>query len=88
MPAIPTKDYAAELQRQLSSLLGREQIVTQGYEGHLLNKRLDDEESNVVARLTELVRNRYSAAFRSHTGRWEPSPGKRPICSRITIKVI
>ncbi|MBB5405338.1 hypothetical protein QF000_000032 [Paraburkholderia atlantica] len=28
-----------------------------------------------MARLTELGRNRYSAAFRSHTGRWEPLPG-------------
>ena len=31
--------------------------------------------SDVVARLTELSRNRYGAAFRSHTGRWEPLPG-------------
>jgi hypothetical protein len=29
MPALPTKHYAAELQRQLRSLLGHEQIVTQ-----------------------------------------------------------
>ncbi|WP_455285495.1 hypothetical protein [Cupriavidus necator] len=32
-----------ELQRQLRSLLGHEQIVTQAYERHLLIKRLDDE---------------------------------------------
>ncbi|MFM0328017.1 hypothetical protein [Caballeronia glebae] len=75
MPAIPTKHYAAELQRQLRSLLGHGQIVTQAYGRHLLIKRLDDDESTVVARLTELARNRYSAAFRSHTGRWEPLPG-------------
>jgi hypothetical protein len=73
MPAIPTKHYAAELQRQLRSLLGHE--VTHAYVRHLLIKRLDDEEPTVVARLTELARNRYSAAFRSHTGRWEPLPG-------------
>ncbi|MCY1223340.1 hypothetical protein D9M72_354620 [compost metagenome] len=29
----------------------------------------------MVARLTELGRNRYGAAFRSHSGRWEPLPG-------------
>ncbi|RCJ08360.1 hypothetical protein DDK22_11445 [Cupriavidus necator] len=29
----------------------------------------------MVARLTELARNRYGAAFRSHSGRWEPLPG-------------
>ena len=28
-----------------------------------------------IARLTELARNSYSAAFRSHTGRWAPLPG-------------
>ncbi|MGY2491780.1 hypothetical protein [Cupriavidus sp. CP313] len=36
---------------------------------------MDDEEPTVVARLTELGRNRYGAAIRSHSGRWEPLPG-------------
>ena len=31
MPAFPAKHYAAELQRQLRSLVGHEQIVTQAY---------------------------------------------------------
>ncbi len=75
MPALATKHYAAELQRQLRSLLGHAQIVTQGYGRHLLIKRLDDEEPIVVARLTQLGQNRYNAAFRSHSGRWEPLPG-------------
>jgi hypothetical protein len=75
MPALPARHSAAELQRQLRRLLGHEQIVTQAYGCHLLIKRLDDEEATVVARLTELSRNRYSAAFRSHNGRWEPLPG-------------
>ena len=75
MPALPAKHYAAELQRRLRSLLGHEQIVTQAYGRHLLIKRLDDEEPIVVARLTELARNRYGAAFRCHSGRWEPLPG-------------
>jgi hypothetical protein len=75
MPALPAKHYAADLQRKLRSLLGHEQIVTQAYGRHLLIKRVDDDEPTVVARLTELGRNRYGAAFRSHTGRWEPLPG-------------
>ena len=75
MPALPTGHYAAELQRQLRGLLGHEQIGTQAYGRHLLIKRLDDEDPTVVARLTELGRNRYGAAFRSHSGRWEPLPG-------------
>ena len=75
MPALPTKHYAAELQRQLRGLLGHEQIVTQAYGRHVLIKRLDDEDATVVARLTELGRTRYGAAFRTHSGRWEPLPG-------------
>jgi hypothetical protein len=76
MPALPTKHYAAKFQQQLRSLLGHEQIITQAYGRHLLIKRLDDEEPTVVARLTELGRNRYGAAFRNHSGRWEPLPGE------------
>ncbi|AME28140.1 hypothetical protein [Burkholderia sp. PAMC 26561] len=87
MPAIPTKHYAAELQRQLRSLLGHEQIVTQAYGRHLLIKRLDDEKPTVVARLTELGRNSYSAAFRSHTGRWEPLPGTGPLDEMAEVVV-
>ena len=75
MPALPAKYHAAELQRQLRSLLGHEQIVTQAYGRHLLIKRLDEDAPTVVARLTELGRNRYGAAFRTHSGRWEPLPG-------------
>jgi hypothetical protein len=75
MPALPAKPQASELQRQLRALLGHDQIVTQAYGRHLLIKRLDDQDLIVVARLTELSRNRYSAAFRSHSGRWEPLPG-------------
>ena len=75
MSALPAKHYAAKLQGQLRSLLGHEQIITQAYGRHLLIKRLDDQEPTVVARLAELGRNRYGAAFRTHSGRWEPLPG-------------
>jgi hypothetical protein len=40
-----------------------------------LIKRLDDAEPTVVARLTEIGHDHYGAAFRSHSGRWEPLPG-------------
>jgi hypothetical protein len=79
MAALPTKHYAAELQRQLRALLGHDQIVTQAYGRHLLIKRLDDQDPIVVARLTELGRNLYGPAFRSHSGRWEPLPGAGPL---------
>jgi hypothetical protein len=75
MPALPAKHHASELQRQLRTPLGHDQIVTQAYGRHLLIKRVDDQDPTVVARLSELSRNRYGAAFRSHSGRWEPLPG-------------
>ncbi len=34
-----------------------------------------DDTVDTMARLTEIGRNSYEAAFRSHTGRWEPLPG-------------
>lgn len=75
MPALSAKHHASELQRQLRTLLGHDQIVTQAYGRHLLIKRVDDQDPTVVARLSELSRNCYGAAFRSHRGRWEPLPG-------------
>jgi hypothetical protein len=75
MPALPAKHHASELQRQLRALLGHDQTLTQAYGRHLLIKRLDDQAPTVVARLSELSRNLYGVAFRSHSGRWEPLPG-------------
>jgi hypothetical protein len=44
------------------------------YGKHLLIQMHRGDDVDTVARLTQLARNRYSAAFRSHTGRWEPLP--------------
>ena len=44
------------------------------YGKHLLIQMHRGDDVDTVARLTELARNRYTAAFRSHTGRWEPLP--------------
>ena len=79
MSVTHAKNSAAQLQRQLRKLLGHDQIVTQAYGHHLLIKRLDDQVPIVVARLTELATNSYGAAFRSHSGRWEPLPGSGPL---------
>jgi hypothetical protein len=55
--------------------LDQNSVADPSLRASLLIKRLDDEEPTVVARLTELGRNRYGAAFRTHSGRWEPLPG-------------
>ena len=82
-----TKNNAAELQRQLRKSLGHDQIITQAYGRHLLIKRLDDQVPIVVARLTELDKKNYGAAFRSHSGRWEPLPGSGPLDEMVQLVV-
>ncbi|SOE52731.1 hypothetical protein SAMN05446635_0431 [Burkholderia sp. OK233] len=79
--------HASELQRQLRELLGHDQVVTQTYGRHLLIKRLDNQEPTVVARLSELSRNLYGAAFRSHSGRWEPLPGSGSLAEMAQLVV-
>lgn len=75
MPAPLAQAHADELQRHLAQLTGHEQARVRPYGKHLLiQMHRGDEVVDTVARLTELARNRYSAAFRSHTGRWEPLP--------------
>lgn len=81
MPTPHAQGKAAELQRQLARLTGHKQARVKPYGKHLLiqihSNGADGEDDNVdtIARLTELGRNSYSSAFRSHTGRWEPLPG-------------
>jgi len=87
MPALPAKHTATELQRQLRTLLGHDQIVTQAYGRHLLIKRLENGDPIVVARLTELGRHQYGAAFRSHSGRWEPLPGSGSLNEMVELVV-
>ena len=74
MPDILTQARAAELQRQLAQLIGHDLARVRPYGKHLLIQMHRDDDVETVARLTQLARNRYGAAFRSHTGRWEPLP--------------
>jgi hypothetical protein len=87
MSVLPAKHHASELQRQLRELLGHDQVLTQAYGHHLLIKRLDNQEPTVVARLSELSRNLYGAAFRSHSGRWEPLPGSGSLVEMAQLVV-
>jgi len=74
MPDILAQARAAELQRHLAQITGHDRAQVRPYGKHLLIQMHRDDSVDTVARLTELARNRYSAAFRSHTGRWEPLP--------------
>ena len=74
MPTFEAQRKAAELQRQLASLTGHALAHVKPYGKHLLIQMQRKDAVDTVARLTEVARNRYTAAFRSHTGRWEPLP--------------
>jgi hypothetical protein len=74
MPAPLAQANAAELQRHLARLTGHAAIHVRPYGKHLLIQMRRDDSIDTVARLTEVARDSYTAAFRSHTGRWEPLP--------------
>lgn len=89
MPTFEAQGKAAELQRQLARLTGHEQLKVKPYGKHLLIQmhRDDDDAVDTIARLTELARNTYSSAFRSHTGRWEPLPGTGNLATTADLVV-
>ena len=74
MPTPLAQASAAELQGHLARLTGHDHARVRPYGKHLLIQMRRDDTIDTVARLTEVARNRYTAAFRSHTGRWEPLP--------------
>lgn len=74
MPAPQAQANAAELQLQLANLTGHAAAHVRPYGKHLLVQMHRDDSVHTVARLTEIARDKYTAAFRSHTGRWDPLP--------------
>jgi hypothetical protein len=74
MPATLSPDRAAELQRLLAELTGHTSVHVRPYGKHLLIQMRRDDALDTVARLTETTRHHYTAAFRTHSGRWEPLP--------------
>jgi hypothetical protein len=74
MPALTPPNRAAELQRLLAELTGHTAAHVRPYGKHLLIQMQRESSLDTVARLTESARNNYLAAFRTHSGRWEPLP--------------
>lgn len=93
MPTLEAQRKAAELQRQLATLTGHQRARVKPYGKHLLIQMHggasddNDEHVDTIARLTEIARNSYSAAFRSHTGRWEPLPGTGNLATVAVVVV-
>lgn len=97
MPTFEVQRKAAELERQLATLTGHQRARVKPYGKHLLIQMHSDggvhagdntaDTADTIARLTELARNSYSAAFRSHTGRWEPLPGNGDLATVADLVV-
>ena len=87
MPTFDAQRKAAELQRQLATLIGHDQVQVRPYGKHLLIQLRRDESVDTIARLTEVARNTFSSAFRSHTGRWEPLPGQGDLATTADLVV-
>jgi hypothetical protein len=87
MPTIDAQARAAELQRQIATLTGHKLAQVKPYGKHLLIQMHRDDSVDTIARLTELGRNTYSSAFRSHTGCWEPLPGTGDLATTAVLVV-
>jgi hypothetical protein len=74
MPTPLAQATATELQRHLAEITGHSAAHVRPYGKHLLIQMHRDDSIDTIARLTEVSRDKYTAAFRSHTGRWEPLP--------------
>ncbi|MHB1248539.1 MAG: hypothetical protein ACYCZL_03900 [Polaromonas sp.] len=87
MPKLDAQLKAAELQRQFATLTGHDLAHVKPYGKHLLIQMQRGDSLDTIARLSETARNTYSAAFRSHTGRWEPLPASGDIASTAELLV-
>jgi len=71
-PLVP--DRASELQGLLAQLTGHAAARVRRYGKHLLIQMQRDDSFDTIARLTQTATDHYTAAFRTHSGRWEPLP--------------
>lgn len=65
---------AAGVEKRLQELLGHQQVKVKPHGRHFLIQMDLGEELETVARLTQFPDKTFGAAFKSHTGRWEPLP--------------
>jgi len=65
---------AADVEKKLRAALGHEGVAVKPYGKHYLIQIDYDGEPDTIARITKFDSQVHGAAFKSHTGRWEPLP--------------
>jgi hypothetical protein len=65
---------ATEIEKRLRELLGHDKVGVKPYGRHFLVQIEDETGPDTVARITRLDPRTWGAAFKSHTGRWDPLP--------------
>src|ERR1019366_6393524 len=70
----PNQSIAAEIQSQLRKAMEHDHIKVKSLGRHFLIQLELEDGVETVARITSITSKLYGAAFRTHTGRWEPVP--------------
>jgi hypothetical protein len=87
MPKTQSTHDAIIVQDELRKRLGHEQVHVKTYGSHLLIQLEVDEERDTVARITQIDANTFGAAFRTHSGRWEPLFEQGSLKEMITLVI-
>jgi hypothetical protein len=78
---------AADVEKTLRTRLGHEAVTVKPYGKHFLIQIDDDGQPDTIARITQLDSRTYGAAFKSHTGRWDPLPDEGTRDEMIAVVV-
>ena len=81
----PNQSIAAEIQSQLRKAMEHDHIKVQPHGKHFLIQLELEDGLETVARISSITSRSYSAAFRTHTGRWEPVPDEGTLEDMIRL---
>lgn len=90
MPNPQARLLAAGVERDLRKALGHDRVKVQPRGRNLLILMDIDPEPEVIARITQFGPRTFGAAFRSHSGRWDPLPadGSREDAIEVVVSML
>ena len=90
MPSPNARSNAAEIQKLLHEALGHDLVKVKPHGSHYLIQMETEGELDTIARLSALASRSYTAAFQSHTGRWDPLPdeGTREEMIQLVVEML